>query len=115
MLGMFYQETAHYEKAIETYQTLIRTDPSFREAPYNIGYIYLVYLKDFAKAIPFFTASLERDPQFYQALFNRGYAYELSGDYKNAADDYQRSLKIKVNYDKAVEGLNRLDKKQIRK
>jgi tetratricopeptide (TPR) repeat protein len=114
MLGMYYQETAQYEKAITIYQNLSKTDSAFREASYNIGYIYLVYLKDFKKAIPFFTESLTKDPGYYQAYFNRGYAYELSGDYKKAAEDYQKALKIKVNYDKAVEGLNRLDKKKIR-
>lgn len=114
MLGMYYQETAHYEKAIQVYQTLSKTDTVFREAPYNIGYIYLVYLKDFKKAIPFFTESLKKDPGFYQAYFNRGYAYELSGDYQKAIEDYQKSLKIKVNYEKAVVGLNRIDKIKVR-
>jgi len=114
LLGLYYQETSQYEKAIHIYMELSQTDTVFREAPYNIGYIYLVYLKDFKKAIPFFTESLKKDPGYYQAYFNRGYAYELCGDYKNAMEDYQRSLKIKVNYDKAVEGLNRIDKKKIR-
>ena len=114
ILGLYYQETAAYEKAISTYETLGKTDTAFREAPYNIGYIYLVYLKDFKKAIPYFTNSLKIDPTYYQAYFNRGYAYELSGDVQKAMEDYQKSLKIKVNYDKAIDGLNRIDKKKVR-
>jgi len=115
MLGMYYQENSEYTKAIEVYQNLAQIDSSFREAPYNIGYIYMVYLKDFKQAISYFTESLKKDPQYHQAYFNRGYAYELSGDYKLATEDYQRSLKIKVNYDKAIEGLNRIDKLKIKK
>ena len=115
MLGLFYQESGQYTKAIATYQNLGKVDTSFREVPYNIGYIYLVYLNDFSRAIPFFTESLKKDPGYYQAYFNRGYAYELLGEYKNAMEDYQRSLKIMVNYDKAIEGLNRLDKAKVRK
>jgi len=115
MLGMYYQENSEYAKAIEVYQNLAQIDSSFREAPYNIGYIYMVYLKDFKQAISYFTESLKKDPEYHQAYFNRGYAYELSGDYKMATEDYQRSLKIKVNYDKAIEGLNRIDKLKIKK
>ncbi|MDD4604419.1 MAG: tetratricopeptide repeat protein [Bacteroidales bacterium] len=114
MLGMYYQETGSYENAIATYQNLSKSDTLFRESPYNIGYIYLVYLKDFPQAITYFTKSLNKDPGYYQAYFNRGYAYELSGNYAKATEDYQKSLKIKVNYDKAVEGLNRIDKKKIK-
>lgn len=115
MLGLFYQESGQFNNAIVTYQTLSKFDTSFREAPYNIGYICLVYLKDFKKAATYFTESIRKDPGYYQAYFNRGYAYELAGDYKKAFEDYQMSLKIEVNYDKAVEGLNRLDKHMVRK
>jgi tetratricopeptide (TPR) repeat protein len=115
LLGLYYQESGQYEKAIETYQNLAKVDTASRESLYNIGYIHLVYLKNFPLAIENFTASLAKDPGYYQAYFNRGYAYELSGNYKNALADYQKSLKIKVNYDKAIEGLNRLDKVMIRK
>ena len=115
MLGLFYQETGQYDNAIISYQQLARFDTAFREVPYNIGYIYLVYLKDFNKAATFFSESLKKDPRYYQAYFNRGYAYELAGEYKKAYDDYQASLKIEVNYDKAIEGLNRLDKHMVRK
>jgi tetratricopeptide (TPR) repeat protein len=115
MLGLFYQNNGQYEKAIATYLSLAKADTTFREATYNIGYIYLVYLKDFRKAATYFTESLKKDPAYVQAVFNRGYAYELAGDYKKAYEDYERALKIEVNYEKAIEGLNRLDKKSVRK
>jgi len=115
MLGLFYQNNGQYEKAVSTYQSLARVDTTFREAPYNIGYIYLVYLKNFDMAEIYFTESLKKDPAYYQAYFNRGFAYEMAGNYKKAYEDYQRALKIEVNYDKAIEGLNRLDKKAVRK
>jgi tetratricopeptide (TPR) repeat protein len=115
MLGLYYQEIGEYDKAISTYQVLEKADTAFREASYNQGYIYLVYLKDFPRAARFFTEALKKDPGYVEAYFNRGYAYELAGDYKKAYEDYQKSLKMKVNYDKAIEGLNRLDKRQINK
>jgi len=112
MLGLHYQETGKYEKALATYERLAKADTAFRDASYNAGYIYLVYLKDFKKAIAYFSEAIHKDPEYFEAFFNRGYAYELSGNYQKAYEDYQKSLKIKVNYDKAVEGLNRLDLKK---
>jgi len=109
MLGLHYQETGKYDKAIATYEILSKADTAFRDASYNTGYIYLVYLKDFKKAIEYFSESIKKDPGYFEAYFNRGYANELAGNYQKAYEDYQKSLKIKVNYDKAIEGLNRLD------
>ncbi|MCX6248827.1 MAG: tetratricopeptide repeat protein [Bacteroidetes bacterium] len=110
MLGMFYQETARYDKALEAYATLSKADTTFRDAPYNSGYIYLVYLGDYKKAADFFTAALQRDPGYIDALFNRGYAYELAGDYSKASRDYKHVLQLKINYQRAIDGLNRIDK-----
>lgn len=115
MLGMFYQETEQYEKAITTYQRLQKADTAFRNAPFNIGYIYLVYLKDFSLAIHYFSEAINKDPDYFEAYYNRGYAEELIGNYAKSYEDYQKTLKIKVNYEKAIEGLNRLDKIKFRK
>lgn len=110
LLGMFYQENSMYDKAIETYAILGKIDTAYRNAPYNTGYIYLVYLNDLKKAVIYFTQAIGRDPEYAEAYYNRGYAYELSGLYKEAYADYKMTLKLKDNYDKAIEGLNRLDK-----
>ncbi|MEI7491745.1 MAG: tetratricopeptide repeat protein [Bacteroidota bacterium] len=109
-LGMFYQESGQYPKAIGTYEVLSRVDTTFKDAPYNIGYINLVYLQDFKTAAEYFSMAIARDPAYAEAWYNRGLSYEQLKEYRKAYDDYQQTLKLKVNYDKAVEGLNRLDK-----
>ena len=109
-LGMFYQESGQYFKAIGTYEILARTDTSFRDALYNIGYINLVYLQDYSKAVEYFTKAIAKDPGHAESWYNRGLSYEQLKEYRKAYDDYQKSLKLKVNFDKAIEGLNRLDK-----
>ena len=114
LLGMFYQETGQYEKAIDTYAILGKVDTTYRSAPYNTGYIYLVYLNDFPKAIIFFSQAIQRDPEYAEAYYNRGYAYELSGKYREAYSDYKMTLKLKDNYDKAITGLNRLDRVMLK-
>jgi tetratricopeptide (TPR) repeat protein len=110
MLGMFYQETGKYENALDTYAKLGKIDSTFKDATYNSGYIYLVYLHDFKQAVNYFTDALKRDPGYVDALFNRGYAYELSGQYDKASHDYKHVLELKVNYQRAIDGLNRMDK-----
>jgi tetratricopeptide (TPR) repeat protein len=108
-LGMYYQENGQFEKAIRQYTLIMQVDSTFRNAPYNIGYIYLVYLNDFPKAAEFFSRAIGIDDQYYEAWYNRGYANELMGKTEDAYRDYRQTLKIQVNYPKAVDALNRLD------
>ena len=114
-LGMFYQENDQYDKAIQTYLILEKADSLFKNAPYNIGYIYLVYLKDFKQAVKYFTDALKLDPVYVEAFYNRGLANEHDGNYPDAHKDYQKTLELKTNYQKAIDGLNRLDKVNYRK
>ena len=85
-------------------------DTTFRDAHYNIGYINLVYLLDFKAASECFTKAIEIDSLYAESWYNRGLSYEQLKEYQKAYEDYQKALKLKVNYDKAIEGLNRLDK-----
>jgi len=110
LLGLYYQNTEQFEKALQTYQRLSITAPGFRNAPFNKGYIYLVYLVDFPKAVEAFTEAIEIDPNYADAFFNRGYAYELNDQPDLAYQDYKNTLKLDINNPRAVEGLNRLDK-----
>lgn len=114
-LGMFYQENGQFEKAVQQYTLIMELDSTFRNAPYNIGYIYLVYINDFPKAIGFFTRAIEADPEYYEAWYNRGYANELTGKTEDAYRDYRQTLRLEVNYLKAIDGLNRLDAAKSKK
>lgn len=110
LLGMYYQETGQYDQAIRTYDRLAAVAPGYRNAPFNKGYIYLVYLTDFPKAIDAFSQAIQVDPEYTDAYFNRGYAYELNEQPELAFKDYQKTLKLDVNNPRAIEGLNRLDR-----
>jgi tetratricopeptide (TPR) repeat protein len=109
LLGMAYQESENVQKALEAYDKLMDISPNFKEAYYNSGYICLVYLEEFPRAIKFFTHAINLDSEYTDAYFNRGYAYELSGDEINARKDYLKAMEITPNYQRAIEGLNRLD------
>ncbi len=109
-LGMFYQENEEYNKAIETYTTLLKIDPKYKFAHFNLGYVHLVYLRVYDVAVQHFTRAIEVDKNYAEAWYNRGYSYELMGDVMNARSDYKQATMLKPNYQRAVDGLNRLDK-----
>lgn len=108
-LALFFQENGNEKKAITTYQNILNIDPNHQFSLYNLGYIYLVYLQDFAQGAEYFTRVIELNPEYAEAYYNRGYCYELSGKRELAKKDYQKTLDISANYPKAIEGLNRLD------
>lgn len=108
-LGMYYQETGDHEKAIQIYNKILEKDPDFHFALFNIGFIQLVYLKDYPAAIEYFDRTIDFDPQYTDAFYNRGFAYELSGDITHSKSDYRKALELSPNYEKAIVGLNRID------
>ncbi len=108
-LGMFYQEHEEYNRAIEAYTTILKIDPAYKAAHFNLGYIHLVYLRVFDVAAKHFSDAIKADPNYAEAYYNRGYCYELLGDVMNAKKDYQQATMVRPNYQKAIDGLNRID------
>ena len=109
VLGMFYQDNSEPDRALSVYNEILQIDSSYKLAYYNKGYVYLVYKQEYLKAVEEFTQSINLDQDYAEALYNRGYAYELLGDRNKARSDYQKVLRLKLNDDKAIVGLNRLD------
>lgn len=110
MYAYHLQNTNRIDQAIEYYQKIITINPINKFAYYNLGYIYLVYKKDFNKSIYNFTQSIEIDSSYAEAYYNRGLAYEQLGENEKAISDYKTSLKYKTNFDKAIKRLNALQK-----
>jgi tetratricopeptide (TPR) repeat protein len=109
-LAYFCQENNEYNRAIEKYTMITQIDPNYKQAYYNMGYIHLVYLRVYDVAANYFTTAIKCDPNYFEAWYNRGYCYELLGNINFARTDYQQALKIKNNYQRAIDGMNRLDK-----
>lgn len=107
-IGMFYQEKGDYEKAMNAYTKITSKYQKFKWAHYNLGYINLVFIKDFEKATKYFTDAIVSDSSYTDAWYNRGYSYELMGDKANAKDDYRHALDIDATHDKALKGLQRV-------
>ncbi|MCK5857194.1 MAG: tetratricopeptide repeat protein [Bacteroidales bacterium] len=108
-LGMFYQNNDYLNEAFETYRTLMKVKPNFPYSYYNTGYIYMQLLKVHDEAIIYFSKAIEVQPDYIEAYYNRGLCYEILGDVQKARIDYMHALQLKNNYDKALEGINRID------
>lgn len=112
LLAMFYQEHGEAEKAIPLYERMLKINPEEVYATYNIGYTYMVYLDQPEKSISWFEKAISINPEYIEAYYNLGVAYELMGDIEKARDQFRLTLEKKPNYELAIEGLNRLDKKK---
>ena len=114
-LAMFYQETGDNGHAIEQYQQMLQAEPNNRFVLHNIGWIYLSRMEKYDEAVQFFTKAINQDTTYIEAVYNRGLAFECLGDYQSARQDFAYSLHLDANYEPAIEALNRLDKKEIKK
>ncbi len=107
-IGKYYQDMADWNKAIETYNTLLKIDPRFKNALYNLGVINLVGLKDEKAAVTNFSQAIQMDPSYVDAYYGRGVSYQTMGDKKNAVADFQTCLSINPQYEMAQIALKKL-------
>ncbi len=108
-LGMLLQQTGNDSLAMDQYLRILAIDSSYFPASYNLGYLCLVNRGDYARAIRYFDHSLRMNPSYVDALYNRGLCFEILGDKERARSDYREALRILPNFERAVEGMNRLD------
>lgn len=108
--GLFYQENRSIEKAETDYQNIIKIDPAYADAHYNLGYLDLVYNKDYKSAIVHFTDAIRINDNYVEAFFNRGVCYEYTGDLQAAEKDYRHALSIVPNYKLAKDRLSKIVK-----
>ena len=108
----FYQQNERPEEAIKIYNEMLRVLSNELPAVYhNLGYIEMVYYANYSDAIVYFDSSLMYSPVYPQAYYNKGYSYEQLNNFNEARKAYSKALEQAPNYDLAISGLNRLDKK----
>lgn len=107
-----FQDMGKIDEAIAMYEQILKQDPKHEFSLYNLGAINLEIKKDPSKALDYFTKAIEANPKYAEAYFARGVCYEELKEQKNAYEDYTMCLKLKPNYDPAVDALNALGKAQ---
>ncbi len=114
-IGYFYQENGQYARALDVYNYILRAiDSKYADAFFNQGYIYMVYLKNYERAIMYYDSVLILQPERIEAICNKAYCFEMMNDYVSARSLYMKAKAIAPNYEIAIEGLNRIDKKTIK-
>jgi tetratricopeptide (TPR) repeat protein len=106
--GKFFQDTKEWEKAMASYQDLLKIEPNFKHAHYNLGAIELVKNKACDKAIKHFTDAINADANYFEAYYARGTAYLQKGDKSKARSDYQMALQIDPEDGPSKEALKEL-------
>lgn len=106
--GLLCQELGMYNEALKSYSELLKIDPTYKEAHFNMGFVNMYYLKEYNQGSVHFNNAIKVAPNYYQAYYNRGYCYELLGDIQRALIDYENALKIKPDYTLAAEGKQRV-------
>lgn len=114
-LGKMFQDMNKLEEAEQEYKTAIAIDSTDFRSFVNLGYIYLFEpFQKYEEAANLFTQAIQLKPNNRIATIaycDRAVAYEYLGNYVAARKDYEQALKLTTNYEQAIVGLNRLDKK----
>jgi tetratricopeptide (TPR) repeat protein len=113
--GLLYQYQGILEKAEEDYYNILKIDPAYSSAHFNLGYIDVAYKTNYPSAIAHFTDAIRSNKNYVEAFYNRGVAYELSGDVKSAIVDYREAVNIVPTYKLAIEKLQKLSPGDLKK
>jgi len=110
-IGLIYQNNMMYNKALDAYYELFNKDiedSHYVEANYNLGFIFMEYLKDYKLAINYFADATRVNPKHEQSYFAMGRCYQSFGDVTNAERYFRKSLEVNPNYKNAKNQLEKL-------
>jgi len=107
-IGKYYQDVQDWKQASDAYITLLKIDPKYKNAQYNLGVIDLVGFKNYKEALAHFSAAIKIDPTFIDAYYARGVCYQTLKDPKNAMIDFQSCLSIDSRYEQAQIALKQM-------
>jgi tetratricopeptide (TPR) repeat protein len=104
----YLQEQGKLSEALALFRKMGSLDPQNAEAHYNAGLLCLD-LDSIPQAWRAFDLAIRMDPVHVRAYFYRGLASEMQGNARQARTDYQQALKLSPDYEKARQGLERLE------
>jgi len=110
-IGYFHQTHGALDKAMETYDLLMKADPKFPLAPYNMGFILFEYQNKPKEALPYFMQAASLKPDYAEAVYMAGLCNEKLGNKEGAIIDYRDALKRRPGFELALSGLQRLGEK----
>lgn len=83
--GIDFYKAGDYEAAISSFQSAIKTDPSYIDAYYNLGSV-LEYLQRYNDALNVFKQVIVRQPNDYDSVYKAAWLSAKLGHYQHAMD-----------------------------
>ena len=105
----YYHNKGRLDEALEVYDNIIRVEPQYSDAFYNMGLAKLEQNK-VEEAYRQFDMTIKTDPLHIMGYFYRGFSAEQLGNKTQAEKDYNHVLKFSPDFERAMEGLERLAK-----
>jgi predicted O-linked N-acetylglucosamine transferase (SPINDLY family) len=99
-LGVAYNETLQFERALQSCDSAISIEPSMFEAYYNRG-VALYALNRCEEALASYEYSLSLNPNYAEAWNNRGIALSALNRHEAALGSYDRAIELKLEYAEA--------------
>lgn len=109
-LAMYYQDMQIWNRAIETYTTLLKINPHHFDAHFNLGIIHATKLEVVDEGQRYFSLAISDNPKEPRGYYGLGYCYEKKGDINNARMNYQAALNVDSTYVNAARALAKLEK-----
>ena len=105
--GVLRMRAGDYDGALSDYSTAKKTKPELGAIWLNEGAAY-IFLKDFDSALISLDKAIELDSQeLYAAHYNRAIARENTGDLAGAYADFQKTLELNPEFERAKWQLTR--------
>ncbi len=105
--GLYFQNKGEVGKAVADYNSILKIDPNYSDAYFNLGYINSVMSANYKEAIKFYSEAIRTNDQYAEAFFNRGVCYEKLGDKAAAQKDFTSTLSISPAYKAAADKLKK--------
>ena len=105
--GVLRMRSGDYDGALSDYEKAKNMKPEFGAIWLNEGAAY-IFLKDFDSALVSLNKAIELDSQeLYAAYYNRAIARENTGDLVGAYSDFQKTLELNPEFERAKWQLTR--------
>lgn len=102
--GKYYQDNQELEQAKKCYLAVLRFDPKFIDAYYNLGYISLVQ-EEYLNGANYFSEVIYSKPAYATAFYSRGLCFKGLGEFQKARLDFRKTLEISPDFREANDEL----------
>lgn len=109
--AIYHKVQGNFEQAFAIYRDIVRRNPDYSNAYFDMGTIYLEQ-DSLSKAYDHFNLAVKTDPLFVMAYYYRGLTSELMGNLEAARADYVQASKMSPNYPEPKEALERLNRQK---